>query len=141
MSIPDHDVLLRELRLLERKTSPSGKDHIDHPKVGSDDFANALFGALYLASRSATHQKVPMVAPFVITESGVLSDPSWNVGIADNDPDRESKLKAQRANTRWQTESQQIAAKSTSGRGYSGNINDGISFAAIGGRTKRINWR
>jgi hypothetical protein len=50
VSIPDSPVLLRELRLLERKVAKSGKDSIDHPKNGSDDFANALFGALNLCA-------------------------------------------------------------------------------------------
>jgi len=46
VSIPDHACLLRELRLLERRTSPSGKDTIDHGKNGSDDYANSLCGCI-----------------------------------------------------------------------------------------------
>jgi hypothetical protein len=46
VSIPDHARLLRELRLLERRTSPSGKDSIDHGKNGSDDYSNALCGCI-----------------------------------------------------------------------------------------------
>src|SRR5262249_27707074 len=46
VSIPDHSRLLRELRLLERRTAPSGKDTIDHGRNGSDDYANALCGAI-----------------------------------------------------------------------------------------------
>jgi hypothetical protein len=38
--------LLRELRLLERHTHRSGKDSIDHPKNGRDDYANAVCGCL-----------------------------------------------------------------------------------------------
>ena len=48
VSIPDHPQMIRELRLLERRTSRSGKDSVDHPRNGSDDFANALAGAMYL---------------------------------------------------------------------------------------------
>jgi Terminase large subunit, ATPase domain len=44
ISIPDHQQLLRELRLLERQTHRGGRDTIDHPKRGSDDFANAVCG-------------------------------------------------------------------------------------------------
>ena len=47
--IPDHARLLRELRLLERRTSRVGKDIIDHGRNGSDDYANALFGMIRLA--------------------------------------------------------------------------------------------
>jgi hypothetical protein len=44
ISIPDHAKLLRELRLLERRTHRSGKDTVDHGRSGSDDHANALAG-------------------------------------------------------------------------------------------------
>ena len=47
--IPDDPLLLRELRLLERRTARSGRDSVDHGVGGSDDFANALFGAMNLA--------------------------------------------------------------------------------------------
>jgi Phage Terminase len=42
--LPDHPVLLRELRLLERQAHRGGKESIDHPRGGHDDFANALCG-------------------------------------------------------------------------------------------------
>jgi hypothetical protein len=51
VSIPDNHQLIRELRLLERKTSPSGADKVDHPKNGSDDFANALAGSMWLTMK------------------------------------------------------------------------------------------
>ena len=46
VSIPDHPKLVRELRLLERRTSRAGKDIVDHGRNGSDDHANALAGML-----------------------------------------------------------------------------------------------
>ena len=49
--IPDHAQLSRELRLLERRTSRTGRDSVDHPANGSDDYANALAGALWLGLR------------------------------------------------------------------------------------------
>jgi len=49
VSIPNHEQLLRELRGLERRTHRSGKDTVDHGQRGSDDFANALCGAMYVA--------------------------------------------------------------------------------------------
>ena len=51
VSIPDNATLLRELRLLERRTARSGKDSVDHGVGGSDDFANSLFGALHLMAK------------------------------------------------------------------------------------------
>jgi hypothetical protein len=60
--IPDHKPLIRELRLLERRTARSGKDSVDHGPSGSDDYANALAGALWLCR----HQpELPLVAPIL----------------------------------------------------------------------------
>jgi hypothetical protein len=50
VSIPDHPALLRELRLLERRTSRAGRDVVDHGVGGSDDHANSLFGAMWLVA-------------------------------------------------------------------------------------------
>ena len=44
ISLPDHPVLLRELRLLERRVHRSGRDSVDHGVHGHDDYANAVLG-------------------------------------------------------------------------------------------------
>jgi hypothetical protein len=49
VSLPNHEKLLRELRLLERRTARSGRDSVDHGPTGSDDLANALAGCLWLS--------------------------------------------------------------------------------------------
>ena len=49
ISMPAHDKLIRQLQLLERQTQPSGKDQVQHPKHGHDDWPNALVGALNMA--------------------------------------------------------------------------------------------
>lgn len=46
VSMPNHPLLVRELRLLERRTSRSGKDSVDHGVGGSDDHANVLAGVM-----------------------------------------------------------------------------------------------
>jgi hypothetical protein len=46
VSLPDHQKLLRELRLLERRVHRSGKDTVDHGKTGHDDYANSCCGVL-----------------------------------------------------------------------------------------------
>jgi hypothetical protein len=46
VQLPEHPVLLRELRLLERRTHRSGRDTVDHPRNGRDDYANAVCGVL-----------------------------------------------------------------------------------------------
>jgi hypothetical protein len=48
VSLPNHPTLLRELRLLERRTHRSGRDTIDHGRNGTDDYANAACGCLRL---------------------------------------------------------------------------------------------
>ena len=46
VSLPDHQRLLKELRLLERRVHRSGKDSVDHGRSGHDDYANAVCGCL-----------------------------------------------------------------------------------------------
>ena len=53
VSIPNHSRLVRELRLLERRTSRIGKDVIDHGRNGSDDYSNAICGACVTATSRA----------------------------------------------------------------------------------------
>jgi hypothetical protein len=62
VSIPDHAVLLRELRGLERRVHRSGRDTVDHGSHGSDDHANAVAGALYGALRETRRPKMRMGA-------------------------------------------------------------------------------
>jgi hypothetical protein len=54
VSLPEHRRLGRELRLLERHVSRAGRDRIDHGRGGSDDYANAVFGALHMAVAGAS---------------------------------------------------------------------------------------
>lgn len=51
LQIPDNHKLLSEFRQLERRTTRSGKDSVDHPREAHDDFANSAAGALWLASQ------------------------------------------------------------------------------------------
>jgi hypothetical protein len=46
ISLPNHPKLIRELKLLERRTTKVGRDLVDHGAHGSDDHANAFCGAL-----------------------------------------------------------------------------------------------
>lgn len=49
--IPNERTLVSELRQLERRTHRGGRDSIDHPPAGHDDFANSCCGAAWLASQ------------------------------------------------------------------------------------------
>jgi hypothetical protein len=44
IELPDDPALLSELRMLERRRGPSGKDRVDHPSGRHDDRANAVAG-------------------------------------------------------------------------------------------------
>jgi hypothetical protein len=44
--VPDIPELLGELRGLERRRGPSGRDRVDHRPGGHDDLANAVAGLL-----------------------------------------------------------------------------------------------
>lgn len=46
----DYQPLLVELQALERRTSRSGRDSVDHPPAGRDDHANSVCGVLSLLS-------------------------------------------------------------------------------------------
>jgi Terminase large subunit, ATPase domain len=67
VSIPADPILMRELRLLERRVARSGKDSVNHGVGGHDDYANALFGCLYVALKAAAQAKAepPIVMPYI----------------------------------------------------------------------------
>lgn len=70
IAIPDHGQLIRELRLLERRVSRSGRDSVDHGPSGSDDHANVLFGAMWLC------RSLPKQAPIGMPIQ-VAAGPLW----------------------------------------------------------------
>jgi hypothetical protein len=84
LSIPDHPKLIRELRLLERRTRRIGKDIVDHGRNGSDDHANALAGMLRALATLSTAYDVSM---------------RWVDGSTDTD--QEAEWKRFRANQYW----------------------------------------
>jgi len=48
VDIPDNPTLTRQLRLLERRARPSGRDWVDLPRGQSEDEANAVAGLVWL---------------------------------------------------------------------------------------------
>ena len=56
VSIPNHQKLVTELRLLERSPHRGGRDSVDHPRRnGSDDYANAVCGLIHLLTAKRKH--------------------------------------------------------------------------------------
>ncbi|QDT66369.1 terminase large subunit domain-containing protein [Calycomorphotria hydatis] len=51
LELLDNEMLIDQLASLERRTRSGGKDIIDHPKGRHDDLANAVAGAVFLASK------------------------------------------------------------------------------------------
>lgn len=47
----DHPRLITQLRQLERRTSPGGRDRVNHPPGGHDDVANAAMGAVWMVGQ------------------------------------------------------------------------------------------
>jgi hypothetical protein len=56
VSLPEHRRLGRELRLLERHVSRAGRDRVDHGRNGSDDYANAVFGAVHMVMAGSRYR-------------------------------------------------------------------------------------
>jgi len=66
----DDTEMLRELRGLERRRGPSGRDRVDHRGGAHDDRANAAAGALTLALDLATHSGI---GSFDFTDGSIIS--------------------------------------------------------------------
>jgi hypothetical protein len=73
--ILDNRRLISQFANLERRTSPIGKDRIDHGPGGHDDLCNAAAGALVLASKT----KAPMTFTPPHVESGQSYFASYDV--------------------------------------------------------------
>ncbi len=52
VELPNEPALLRELRSLERRRGPSGRDRVDHPPGAHDDRANAVAGVVHARVRA-----------------------------------------------------------------------------------------
>ena len=70
VSIPNHPLLIRELRKLERRTARSGKDSVDHGLSGSDDHANVLFGVLWLLRQTMKTPEAIIALPIGVPNYG-----------------------------------------------------------------------
>jgi hypothetical protein len=68
--MPSHDVTLREMRLLQRRTAKSGRDSVDHIVGGHDDHANSVFGVLYLVAQPRP-EALPIMSGKVWNGAGV----------------------------------------------------------------------
>lgn len=64
--LPNDPRLTRELRLLERRATRSGRDAVDHGRNGTDDYANSCCGLL----QSLTHKSRYNIAGL----AGIVSD-------------------------------------------------------------------
>ncbi len=65
----DHPQMVRELALLERRPRPGGRDVVEHPRGGHDDYSNALA----LAAAHASTQKPSATAAVILP----VGSPGW----------------------------------------------------------------
>src|SRR5262249_15213641 len=65
--LPNYARLIRELRLLERRTHRSGKDTVEHPRNGHDDYANVVWGVLSLRAPPAFEQPNEFTSPIIVS--------------------------------------------------------------------------
>jgi hypothetical protein len=86
VSIPNLPILIRELRLLERRVTRAGKDSVDHGSSGSDDHSNVLAGIMWLL-RDTTVKPMVFAPPIVVsmprdgvTSPAVRSGPEYQYG-------------------------------------------------------------
>lgn len=62
LELLDHKTLATELRRLERRTMPGGRDRVDHSPSGRDDYANSALGfATLLAGQQPINTDAAMV--------------------------------------------------------------------------------
>jgi hypothetical protein len=67
VELPNHRRLLAQLQRLERRATRGGRESIDHAPGGHDDLANAVAGALVLASH--TPRVVAPLCTFISPEN------------------------------------------------------------------------
>jgi len=67
VELPDLPALLRELRGLDRRRGPSGRDRVDHRRGSHDDQANAVAGLVVLLQPSVG----------IVSVVGLRNDPDW----------------------------------------------------------------
>jgi hypothetical protein len=73
----DNKRLVNQLCGLQRRTSSSGRQSVDHPRHGADDLANSACGALVLASEA--QQPMRFVPPLVFTRPRISPYEPWGV--------------------------------------------------------------
>jgi hypothetical protein len=64
VEIPDHPILQREIRMLERRVGRT-RDVIDHPHAGSDDYVNSALGAAVLVATNTPVGEGVMIAELI----------------------------------------------------------------------------
>lgn len=55
VKIPRHETLIRELKQLQRIAGRGGRDRVDHPRRGTDDYANVCCGLVCYAPTAITY--------------------------------------------------------------------------------------
>jgi Terminase large subunit, T4likevirus-type, N-terminal len=75
VSIPDHAVLLRELRLLERSPTRMGKEQVTHPRGVHDDHANVVCAVLHNLSSGVGYDLETLRRAFALDDDDTNKRP------------------------------------------------------------------
>jgi len=78
IELPDDAQLLRELRELERRRGPSGRDRVDHRPGAHDDLANAVAGVCHLLAGPALEPPMLWGGPSPIADGRPLTIQEMN---------------------------------------------------------------
>src|SRR5262249_16259286 len=65
--VPNYVRLIRELRLLKRRTHRSGKDTVEHPRNGHDDHANVVCGVFSLLAPPPFEEPNKLTSPIIVS--------------------------------------------------------------------------
>src|SRR5262249_24551366 len=69
--LPNYARLIRELRLLERRTHRSGKDTVEHPRNGHDDHANVVCGVFSLLRPPPFEEPNKLTSPIILSGGAI----------------------------------------------------------------------
>jgi hypothetical protein len=72
----DNKRLVGQFAALDRRTSATGRDRVDHPATGADDLCNAAAGGLTLAA-AGLHNEIVIAGPIIGDRHTSMSHAEW----------------------------------------------------------------
>ena len=79
IEILDHPQLVKELKFLERRSRPGGRDAVDHPRGCHDDYANSLAVAGALAQNRKSEMTAESIQEMARWHRELTQIPPWRI--------------------------------------------------------------